>query len=122
MAVYLSFLELENVRCFQSKHRLDLRSAEKKLSQWTLLLGENGVGKTTLLQCLVWMRPVDIEDPNPKGNRYKYAGPALQEEPQNETLRRLARNAATTANLTARFVEGMSPRAQRLNGWCPAPH
>ena len=56
--VYFTSLELENVRCFGERQTLDLTDDEGKLAQWTLLLGDNGVGKTTLLQCLAWMRPV----------------------------------------------------------------
>ena len=56
--IYFTSLELENVRCFGERQTLDLTDDEGKLAQWTLLLGDNGVGKTTLLQCLAWMRPV----------------------------------------------------------------
>ena len=56
-AVYLLSLELQNVRCFGEKQVLNLCLTPDRPSAWTLLLGNNGVGKTTLLQCLSWMRP-----------------------------------------------------------------
>lgn len=58
--IYFSSLELKNVRCFGESQVLDLTDDKGQLSQWTLLLGDNGVGKTTLLQCLAWMRPVPV--------------------------------------------------------------
>jgi ABC-type phosphate transport system ATPase subunit len=56
--IYFHSLELENVRCFGERQVLELTDEQGRLAQWTLLLGDNGVGKTTLLQCLAWMRPV----------------------------------------------------------------
>ena len=56
--VYFNALELENVRCFGESQSLHLTDKEGNPVQWTLILGDNGVGKTTLLQCLAWMRPV----------------------------------------------------------------
>lgn len=56
--IYYSSLELENVRCFGERQTLELTDEKGCPAQWTLLLGDNGVGKTTLLQCLAWMRPV----------------------------------------------------------------
>lgn len=67
--IYFASLELENVRCFGERQILDLTDDEGRLAQWTILLGDNGVGKTTLLQCLAWMRPIPAskspEDDNP---------------------------------------------------------
>ena len=57
-AIYFNSIELENVRCFGELQRLDLSDESGNPVQWTLILGDNGVGKTTLLQCLAWMRPV----------------------------------------------------------------
>src|ERR1051326_2947387 len=59
--IYFTSLELDSVRCFGRPQRLDLTDATGNPAQWTLLLGDNGVGKTTLLQCLSWMRPVPAE-------------------------------------------------------------
>ena len=56
--IYFTELEVTNVRCFGKKQRLDLTAAGGGPAPWTLILGENGVGKTTLLECLSWMRPV----------------------------------------------------------------
>jgi hypothetical protein len=50
---YFLSASLRNVRCFGDEPQtLDLSDGEGRAAQWALLLGENGTGKTTLLQCL----------------------------------------------------------------------
>lgn len=61
--VYFTSLELEHVRCFDERQRLDITDGSGQPARWTLILGDNGVGKTTLLQCLAWMRMVPGSDP-----------------------------------------------------------
>ncbi len=51
-AVYFLSLSLENVRCFGDKQTLDLSDGNGKPARWTVILGDNGTGKTTLLQLL----------------------------------------------------------------------
>lgn len=58
-AMYFSTLEIENVKSFEKKQILDLKNSDGTISAWTLILGDNGVGKTTLLKCLSWMIPVE---------------------------------------------------------------
>ncbi|MEC4004832.1 AAA family ATPase [Flavobacterium sp. SUN052] len=58
-AVYFSTLEIENVKSFGEKQILDLKNRDGSISPWTLILGDNGVGKTTLLHCLALMIPVE---------------------------------------------------------------
>jgi energy-coupling factor transporter ATP-binding protein EcfA2 len=81
--IYFHSLELENVRCFGERQVLQLTDEQGRLAQWTLLLGDNGVGKTTLLQCLAWMRPKQGGEPNT-------IEPALTNE-ENEVLSSLLR-------------------------------
>jgi predicted ATP-binding protein involved in virulence len=50
--VYFLSLELENVLCFKERQKLDLSDRNGNPAQWTVILGDNGVGKTTLLRCL----------------------------------------------------------------------
>jgi len=50
--VYFLSLELENVRCFGKKQKLDLSDGKGNPARWTVILGNNGTGKTTLLQIL----------------------------------------------------------------------
>lgn len=50
---YFTSLSLENVRCFAERQTLDLSEADGSPAKWTILLGNNGTGKTTVLQCLV---------------------------------------------------------------------
>ena len=48
--LYIKKVRLENIRCF--KHLdIDLTSS-KKVKKWLMVLGDNGVGKTTLLRCI----------------------------------------------------------------------
>jgi len=50
--VYFLSLSLENVRCFGTKQKLDLSDGSGRPAPWTVILGDNGTGKTTLLQVL----------------------------------------------------------------------
>lgn len=54
---YFLSMTLEQVRCFGPAQTLDLRDRDGRPARWTIILGENGVGKTTLLQCLCAIRP-----------------------------------------------------------------
>ena len=57
---YFLSLEIENVRCFAERQALDLSDGNGRPARWTILLGENGAGKTTILQLLAVMEPVEV--------------------------------------------------------------
>ncbi len=59
---YFTRLELENIKCFGTKQSLDLSDGNGNPTRWNLILANNGLGKTTLLQCLGWMRPEPAND------------------------------------------------------------
>lgn len=54
---YLTRLSLTDVKSFKGEHVLDVRGADGRLARWTLILGDNGVGKTTLLRCIGHLAP-----------------------------------------------------------------
>lgn len=56
-ALYLLDLTVRNVRCFGPEQTLRLHDKQGRPAAWTVILGDNGVGKTTLLQCLVALEP-----------------------------------------------------------------
>ena len=106
--VYFSVLELENVRCFGESQFLSLTDNEGNPVQWTLILGDNGVGKTTLLQCLAWMRPIRA-DIKPKLVSLESA---LSNE-ENSTLNSLIRiGSDVRARLEVSFSVGRTIRNQ----------
>ena len=52
-AVYFTELRLRNVRCFGDEEQvLSLTDPDGAPARWTVLLGDNGNGKTTVLECL----------------------------------------------------------------------
>lgn len=59
--VYFASIEVENVLCFKTPQKLDLCDANGFPAQWTVILGDNGVGKTTLLRCIAAMEPRYID-------------------------------------------------------------
>ncbi len=58
---YFLSLELENVRCFGERQRIDFSDGESNPKQWTIILGDNGTGKTTILQSLAATSPISID-------------------------------------------------------------
>ena len=54
---YFLTVAVENVRCFRKEQAVDFSDGEGRPARWTILLGNNGVGKTTLLQALATLRP-----------------------------------------------------------------
>ncbi|MBO0699359.1 MAG: AAA family ATPase [Zavarzinella sp.] len=89
VAYFLS-LSLENVRCFGPKQTLDLSDGKGKPAPWTIILGLNGTGKTTVLQLLAGfgpgLEPASTEQTQPA--RYFHMTPtemyAFQREPRRE--------------------------------------
>jgi hypothetical protein len=68
-AMHFRSLSLENVRAFGSQQSMQFAGENGAISRWNLILGENGVGKTTLMQALAVMKPVPAyekpDDPAP---------------------------------------------------------
>ena len=59
---YFLSLSVENVRCFGPKQTIDVSDGHGRPAQWTVILGDNNAGKTTLLQCFVALAPIDFDD------------------------------------------------------------
>ncbi len=57
---YVRSLSFTNVRCFgRDTQTIDFCAADDLPSQWTVLIGNNGTGKTTLLECLIAFDPIE---------------------------------------------------------------
>ena len=57
-AAYFGSLTIENVKCFKGEHTIDISDGNGKPAMWTVILGNNNTGKTTLLRCLADLEPI----------------------------------------------------------------
>lgn len=50
--LYISRIRLVDVKCFQGETEIDLPPPSREQACWTLILGDNGTGKTSLLRAI----------------------------------------------------------------------
>ena len=62
--IYFTELTLQNVRCFGEEAVLKLSNDKGEWSRWNVILGDNGTGKTTLLQCLAGAEQINEQIPD----------------------------------------------------------
>ena len=115
LAVYFTKLVLENIRSFSERQELKLVNDDDLPARWTLIVGDNGVGKTTLLQCLARMAPVFNDPPDNENDQWsKPVEPDWAGEDDNEVLRALARYGNfKPARLRAYLSVGVTLDAQK---------
>lgn len=102
---YLS-LEIQNIKCFGERQTLNLSNNNGGPAPWTLLIGDNGVGKTTLLQCIAWMKP--CEDPEQKKEGKITVKPILDNLEDISEYEKLLRNdGAIKSFVGAKLYDGI---------------
>jgi energy-coupling factor transporter ATP-binding protein EcfA2 len=115
-SIYYVGLKIENARCFTETQDLRLVDSNGCPARWTLLVGENGVGKTTLLQCLSWMRPTPRYLPGTEAKRIGIQ-PLLHDQ-SPPCMARLLRDGARHTALRAEMVEGPDLASCRSSNAC----
>ncbi len=114
-AIYYVGLKIENARCFTETQDLRLVDSNGCPARWTLLVGENGVGKTTLLQCLSWMRPTPYYPPD---QAWQAGIQPLLHDQDPPIMARLLRDGARRTALQAEMVEVPDLASCRLSTPC----
>ena len=84
--MYFTFIEVENIKCFGERQVLNLSDAKGCPSQWTIILGDNGIGKTTLLQSLIWMRTVEAPSTNKSKTKLVEHKPIMDDLEDNSLI------------------------------------
>ena len=128
--LFFSQLAVENVRAFAQRQVVCLVDAHSHPAPWTLILGENGVGKTTLLQALARMRPVPgFKRRKPVGSSDDAGVPdraepelSRHEDPEISKLIRLGTKKPTSieASFTAAGFKSRSGRTFKIGIVCEA--
>ncbi|MCH7808591.1 MAG: AAA family ATPase [Planctomycetes bacterium] len=113
-SAYFLSLKVENVRCFGAgAQTLDLSDTDGGPAHWTVILGDNGTGKSTLLECLAAFDAVrDTPDASASGpvNR---AGQWVQSGREHH-LPRLGSASMTRLRIVAAFGGGLKIRSTTL--------
>ncbi len=72
-AIYFNKLYMKNIRCFKGNHEIDLGNGNGEPSQWTVILGNNNVGKTTILRIIASLE-LKVETTLKNEKRKSYIG------------------------------------------------
>lgn len=60
--IYIDQLHLSNMSMFGSSAKLFFAGNTRNWKQWTVILGDNGTGKTTLLRLLAGFEMFEVQD------------------------------------------------------------
>jgi predicted ATP-binding protein involved in virulence len=108
---YFLSIELENVLCFKARQKLDLSDNNGFPAQWTVILGDNGVGKTTLLRCLAGMQPaVQTGIMVPSMQEETFATPRLEDFRAFFDRAEVSQNSSAMVDATFTFGSSFSKR------------
>lgn len=61
-SVFLKSLIIENIRCFKERQTIDFSENEEKPAMWTVILGNNNTGKTTILKVLAGLETYQTDE------------------------------------------------------------
>jgi predicted ATP-binding protein involved in virulence len=100
--IYIKSIEIENIKTFGENSRINFEKSSGILPQWTIILGDNGIGKSTLLHCIVWMKP-DLNDGNTNNKKKPKIDPIINHQ-ENESLERLVRKSSKNGMIKATFI------------------
>ena len=67
--IYFLSLKVKNLRCFGPEQTLDLTGKSGGPARWTVILGDNGTGKTTLLEALALLQPIPDQHSTAEGEK-----------------------------------------------------
>lgn len=117
--IYFQSIRVENVKTFTEPAELQLLNPAGILPQWTLILGDNGIGKSTLLQLIAWLKPTlstitesgkDKTKPAETDSEKATSSELeITNEENNDVLARLVHRGTTTdkvATVEACFIAG----------------
>jgi predicted ATP-binding protein involved in virulence len=109
---YFLSLELENIRCFSERQTIDFSDDKDNWKRWTIILGDNGTGKTTILKSLIALTPVkveneisvltppiDLHNPNPKKEVERFINSKIAIDSEFRKSLNLSRKPITQLNL-----------------------
>lgn len=104
-AMHFTSIALDDVRAFAGRQVLDLSDDSGNPSRWCLILGENGVGKTTILQALALMKPVPVLSARGSQKAAPDMAQAELSARENVELERLVREGATRTAIDVDLVD-----------------
>lgn len=120
LAAYVTSLTVENVRCFGPKQTLDLSDGRGGPARWTIILGENGTGKTTLLQILTGFEQL-LPSPYFRGSIPPWEQPGVEPRDHIQCELYFVRGSGLEAIEPKSTRRAFYERARVVNDWEVSP-
>jgi predicted ATP-binding protein involved in virulence len=113
---YFLSITVKNVRCFGPQQTLNLSNSQNRPAQWTIILGDNGFGKTTLLRSIVALTPKSVISKVYKEHHEFILPKAFPDSATKGDFFKLHRYGAERSSLSARFFSGIRLEERKAQG------